>query len=90
MNSTQVELRSIFWTLIFSYWKSSEKMSARALLLGVIALALGMVYMNVQINRWQNAFFNALQDKDQRELYHQLLRFLLLAGVWVVMSVYSQ
>ena len=90
MNTTQVSSRSVLWTLLFSYWRSSEKMTARALLLGVIALALGMVYMNVQINRWQNAFFNALQDKDQRALYYQLLRFLLLAAIWVVMSVYSQ
>jgi vitamin B12/bleomycin/antimicrobial peptide transport system ATP-binding/permease protein len=77
-------------TLVLSYWRSGEKVTAYAILLGVIALTLGMVYMNVQINRWQNVFFNALHDKDQRELYYQLLRFLLLAGLWVVMSVYAQ
>jgi len=90
MNATHVESRADIWNLIFSYWRSDEKINARSILLGVIALTLGMVYMNVQINRWQNVFFNALQDKDERELYYQLLRFILLAGLWVVMSVYSQ
>src|SRR5260221_14333651 len=31
--------------------------------------------MNVQINQWQNLFFNALQDKNKREFYRQVLRF---------------
>src|SRR5882724_10367091 len=78
------------WTLIYSYWRSEEKATARLLLFTIIALTLGMVYMNVQINRWQNVFFNALQDKNEPELYYQMLRFVLLAGVWVVLSVYSQ
>jgi putative ATP-binding cassette transporter len=90
MNITQAESRPDIWTLILSYWRSDEKITARIILLGVVALTLAMVYMNVQINRWQNVFFNALQDKDERALYYQLLRFILLAGLWVVMSVYSQ
>src|SRR5690349_3870424 len=49
-----------------------------------------MVFMNVQINMWQNQFFNSLQDKNQSQFYRQLLRFVGLASVWVVMSVYAQ
>ena len=79
-----------FWALIRAYWWSSEKVSARLLLFGVVALTLGMVFMNVQINLWQNQFFNALQDKNQPQFYRQLLRFVGLASVWVVMSVYAQ
>src|SRR5262249_36529589 len=45
---------------------------------------------NVQINLWQNQFFNSLQDRNQSQFYRQLLRFLGLAGLWVVMSVYTQ
>ena len=62
-----------FWALIRAYWWSSEKVSARLLLFGVVALTLGMVFMNVQINLWQNQFFNALQDKNQPQFYRQLL-----------------
>ena len=66
------------------------KIAARLLLFAIVALALGMVYMNVQINAWQNQFFNSLQDKDPSRFYHQLLRFVGLAAAWVVMFVYSQ
>lgn len=76
-------------TLLFAYWRADDKVAAWSLLLAILALTLGMVFMNVQINYWQNAFFNALQNQDAHELYHQLRRFLLLAGLWVVMSVYS-
>src|SRR5690242_7228635 len=76
--------------LIFAYWRSNERATASALLLGVLALTLGMVFMNVQINRWQNVFFNALGDKNEHALYAQLGRFIVLAGIWVALYVYSQ
>jgi len=79
-----------FWALIRAYWWSSEKVSARLLLLAIIALTLGMVYMNVQINQWQNTFFNSLQNKDEAQFFGQLLRFAGLASIWVVLFVYAQ
>ena len=86
--------RSRFWldfrALVAPYWASEEKWVARLLLLAIVALTLGMVYMNVQINGWQKLFFNALEDKNRAELYRQILRFVMLAGIWVAMAVYSQ
>ena len=79
-----------FWTLIHAYWWSDEKVSARMLLFAIVGLTLGMVYMNVQINLWQNLFFNSLQDKNESQFYYQLLRFVGLAALWVIMYVYSQ
>ncbi|MEO8631430.1 MAG: ABC transporter ATP-binding protein/permease, partial [Betaproteobacteria bacterium] len=90
MNLTQPNAWRDLWALIHAYWWSEEKVSARLLLFAIVALTLGMVYMNVQINLWQNHFFNALQDKNQQQFYHQLIRFLGLAAIWVVLSVYSQ
>ncbi len=90
MNLTQPNAWRDLWALIHAYWWSEEKVSARLLLFAIVALTLGMVYMNVQINLWQNHFFNALQDKNQQQFYHQLLRFVGLAAIWVVLSVYSQ
>jgi len=90
MSLIRTEAWRDLWKLLHAYWWSEEKLSARLLLLAIIAFTLGMVYMNVQINEWQNGFFNSLQDKDQSRFYQQLLRFLLLAGVWVVMSVHTQ
>ena len=78
------------WTLIHAYWWSDEKISARVLLFSIVALTLGMVYLNVQINLWQNHFFNSLQDKNESQFYHQLSRFVGLAAIWVIMFVYSQ
>jgi len=34
------------------------------LLVAVVALNLGIVYVNVLINKWNATFYNALQDKD--------------------------
>src|SRR5689334_1286596 len=78
-----------FWALFKPYWFSEERVIARLLLFAILALAFGMVYMNVQINEWQNLFFNTLQDKNKPEFYRQIVRFSLLAGVWIVMNVYS-
>ena len=78
------------WALIHIYWWSEEKISARLLLFSVVALTLGMVYLNVQINEWQNHFFNSLQDRNASQFYHQLLRFVGLAAIWVIMFVYTQ
>jgi vitamin B12/bleomycin/antimicrobial peptide transport system ATP-binding/permease protein len=78
-----------FWTLFKPYWFSEEKLIARLLLVAIIGLALGMVFMNVKINEWQNLFFNTLQDKNQAEFYRQITWFAALATCWIVMNVYS-
>jgi vitamin B12/bleomycin/antimicrobial peptide transport system ATP-binding/permease protein len=77
------------WSLIKPYWQSEEKFMAWLLLGTVIALTLGMVYMSVQFNQWYNLFYNSLQDKDKHEFFHQMLRFALLATIYIVMAVYS-
>ena len=82
-DSVVVELRWIRFT-------TTEKVVSRLLLLVIVALTLGMVYMEVLFNDWQNLFYNTFQDKDKAEFYHQILRFALLASIWIVMAVYSQ
>jgi vitamin B12/bleomycin/antimicrobial peptide transport system ATP-binding/permease protein len=77
------------WRLARPYWTSEEKWSAWGLLLATIALNLGNVYINVRLNEWRNAFYNALQKLDAPEFFHQLLIFTILAGFFVVMAVYA-
>jgi vitamin B12/bleomycin/antimicrobial peptide transport system ATP-binding/permease protein len=89
MNRTRSGFLRDFWALFKPYWFSEERLVARLLLLAIVVLTLGMVYMNVQINQWQNLFFNTLQDKDKAEFYRQILRFALLAAIWIAMSVYA-
>src|SRR5262249_41739102 len=89
MNELRSGFWSDFWALFKPYWFSEERLIARLLLFAIVGLTLGMVYMNVQINEWQNLFFNTLQDKDKAEFYRQILRFAILATIWIVMSVYT-
>jgi putative ATP-binding cassette transporter len=77
------------WRLAKPYWTSEEKWSAWGLLLAVVALNLGIVYINVQINQWNNAFYNALQKLDGNEFFHQLVVFCVLATFYIVMAVYA-
>jgi len=89
MNGTRTGFWRDFWALLKPYWFSEERLVACLLLSAIIAMTLGMVYMNVLINEWQNLFFNTLQDKNKAEFYRQILRFALLAAIWIAMSVYS-
>ncbi len=77
------------WRLVRPYWNSEEKWSARLLLANTIALTLGMVWINVEINLWQNAFFNSLQDKKQDVFFELLMRFGWLAAIYIVIAVYQ-
>jgi vitamin B12/bleomycin/antimicrobial peptide transport system ATP-binding/permease protein len=77
------------WCLVRPYWFSEEKWSARLLLASIIALTLGMVWINVEINQWQNAFFNSLQDKKQDVFFELLIRFGWLASAYIVIAVYQ-
>jgi putative ATP-binding cassette transporter len=82
-----------FWrdlgALSLPYWKSEEKWSAWALLLGVVALTLSLVYMEVQFNRWNNKFFTSLQDKDQAQYYRLMGQFGILAAIYIVLAIYN-
>jgi putative ATP-binding cassette transporter len=48
-----------------------------------------MVHINVLFNRWNNAFFSALQDRDQAAFLHQLFRVSWLIGVFIFFAVYQ-
>jgi len=87
-----VKLRSFLvdlWRLARPYWSSEDRWAARILLVVVVALNLGTVFVSVEINQWQNAFFNSLQEKNQAEFMRLLGKFSLLAGAAIVMGVYQ-
>ena len=48
------------------FWFSEDRWAAWGLLLAVIALNLGIVYINVLLNKWNNTFYDALQDKNYK------------------------
>lgn len=77
------------WALSKPYFSSEEKWKARALLLAIIALNLGLVYMAVLFNDWNKLFYDALQDKNAGVFWSQLGRFTYLAFGFIVIAVYK-
>src|SRR5487761_1564368 len=77
------------WDLAWPYWKSEERWSAIGLLLAVIALNLFAVWLNVRLNSWNNAFYNALQQYNWVEFWRQFGIFGIIAFALIVDAVYS-
>jgi putative ATP-binding cassette transporter len=77
------------WTIARPYWFSEDRWAGRGLLVAVIALNLGIVAINVMLNKWNNAFYNSLQDKNYDVFLQQLFRFTWLAGSFIVVAVYE-
>jgi len=70
------------------YWRSEDRWAARGLLVVVVALNLGIVYLNVLLNQWNNGFYNALQDKNYAVFVHNSSG-LLARGFYIVVAVYQ-
>ncbi len=77
------------WRLIQPYWVSEEKWKARGMLLAVIALSLGLVYLNVLFNDWNREFYNALENKNYPIFKEQLWRFSYLAFIYIAVAIYK-
>jgi putative ATP-binding cassette transporter len=77
------------WALIKPYWQSEEKGAAWLLLGVVITLNLALVALTVAFNKWNNGFYNAIQNKDYEAFKSQLLYFAGLAFVFIVVAVYQ-
>jgi len=77
------------WGLTRPYWYSEERWSARGLLAVIVALNLGLVYVSVQLNLWNNDFYNALQNMDKDAFFHQVAKFTLIAIANIVIAVYQ-
>lgn len=88
MSRLRVLLRSA-WALTRPYWRSEDRWAAWGLLLVVVALNLAIVYINVLLNKWNNTFYNSLQDKDYTVFVQQLFRFTWLAGSFILVAVYQ-
>ena len=46
--------------------------------------------MSVQINQWNNEFYNTLQDFNKAAFVHAIYKFSWLAAIFIVLGVYSQ
>lgn len=77
------------WLLTKSYWQSEEKKKACFLLACILALTLGIVYMLVLLNQWNNSFYSALQNYETEKIFDELIHFSWLAAIYIVLAVYS-
>jgi putative ATP-binding cassette transporter len=77
------------WELTWPYWKSEEKWSAIGLLIAVVALNLFSVWLNVRLNRWNNDFYDALQQYKWGEFWYQFGIFGAIAFAMIVDAVYA-
>lgn len=88
MNSPFTQKHAV-WQLIKPFWVSEEKWRAWTMLIAIIGLSLGLVYISVQINQWNQVFYDALQNKNYPVFKQQLGRFTYLALIFIVLAVYK-
>ena len=88
MNNTRSTLAAV-WRIAAPYFRSEDKWAGRALLAAVIVLELAGVFLTVLFNRWNNVFYNALQEHNQPVFWYQLGYFCVLATFWVALKVYQ-
>ena len=78
MNNIRSTLAAV-WRIAAPYFRSEDKWAGSCLLAAVIALELGGVFLTVQLTRWNNTFYNALQERDWDVFTYQLGYFAVLA-----------
>ena len=77
------------WRLALPYFWSEDRLAGRVLLITIVAIELSVVGIAVLINRWNNVFYNALQDRDWNAFVYQLGYFCVLATTFIVLKVYQ-
>lgn len=78
------------WALIKPYWRSEDRKAGLGLLTLVVALNLGIVYINVLLNEWNRVFYNAIEQRDFVSFKALLLRFSWIAACFIVLAISRQ
>jgi vitamin B12/bleomycin/antimicrobial peptide transport system ATP-binding/permease protein len=77
------------WRIAAPYFRSEDKWMARGLLAAVIVIELAVVGLSVLFNRWNNVFYNALQEKNYDVFTYQIGYFCVLATIYIALKVYQ-
>lgn len=77
------------WALLKPYWVSSASKGGWGLLAVIVALSLGLVYLNVVFTDWNRLFYNALEQRDFAEFRTQLWRFCWIAAAIIIASIFK-
>lgn len=77
MDRVVLALRT-FFGLAMPYFRSEDRWAGRALLAGVVAGELALVYLAVLIANWNASFFNALEQRNWSAFSRELIVFCLI------------
>jgi putative ATP-binding cassette transporter len=77
------------WRIAAPYFSSDDKWAGRGLLAAVVVMELTAVFLTVLFNRWNNVFYNALQERNFDVFTYQVGYFCVLASFWVGLKVYQ-
>ncbi len=88
MNNIRSTLATV-WRIAAPYFRSEDKWAGRGLLAAVVVIELAVVFLTVLFNRWNNVFYNALQERNQAVFTYQIGYFCVLAAFWIALKVYQ-
>ena len=77
------------WRIASPYFSSEDRWAGRILLAAVVAIELSIVGLTVLYNSWNNAFYNALQERNWNVFVYQLGYFCVIAAAFVALAVYQ-
>ena len=77
------------WQLASPYWRSEERGSAWTLLIAIVAMTLGLVFLDVLFNDWNREFYNALEQKNAADFRDLILYFAFLAVLFIAGAIYK-
>jgi putative ATP-binding cassette transporter len=77
------------WRIAAPYFYAEDKWAGRGLLAAVVIIELAVVFLTVLFNRWNNVFYNALQERNQAVFTYQIGYFCVLAAFWIGLKVYQ-
>lgn len=75
------------WALLRTLWQSRYRMPISLLAGGIVAVLVGNMIGQIQLNRWHGAFFDALEQQNIGAFGSQLLLFLAIVGGLLAMVV---
>src|SRR5579872_4775605 len=76
-----------YWKLAGGYWRGPTAAQAWSLTVLSFVLVVGNIAVQYGINRWNRAFFNALQRHEQSFVYQAMLLFVALAFAAALVAV---
>jgi putative ATP-binding cassette transporter len=77
------------WKITGGYWRSEEKWRAGLLLVIIVGLQFFDVYVLVLYNKWQNTFYNTIQDLDKTGFLSSLGYWPVFTAAFLVIDIYK-